>query len=238
MPTRKRSSRPDVDAADAAEPDNLTPPRTRARSPRGGPLTDEERAQAQETFLLVYARTANVSQSAKRARISRETFYQWRDHDEAFRARLTHADEDAQDVLRGETFRRAVVGVNEPLTNGAGLIYETEEVVGEDGAPVLDSRGRPKMRRVKIATVKKYSDGLLQAMLKARVPEYREKKQVELSGPDGGPMQTRHTIDYAAIQTLLVAALAQFPEAQHAVAAALLRLDQPDEHHHDNAQPA
>lgn len=230
MPTRKQPKLPKDAAAAAdvsaeADLDTLTPP-VRARVRRNGqPLTDEERAQAQETFLAAYAHTANVSQSAKRARISRETFYQWRDHDETFRARLGHADEDAQDVLRGETFRRAVVGVNEPLTNGQGLIYEFEPVLGPDGEQALDNRGKPQYRRTKIATVKKYSDTLLSAMLKARVPEYRDqKKQLELSGPNGGPIQTQSahelTINLEGMSVEQVRALRALIRAQD---------DEPDE---------
>lgn len=195
MPTRKRPK--DADAA-SANSDTPTPPHAPARQPqRTGrstgrstrPLTAEEHAAAQAAFLQVYARTGNVSQSARRARIHRDTFYEWRDHDTAFRVRLTYADEDAQDVLRKETFRRAVVGVHEPLTNGQGLIYELEPVLGPDGEQTLDDRGRPKYRRGKIATVKKYSDGLLQTMLKARVPEYQDKRRLEITGKDGGPLQ-------------------------------------------------
>lgn len=175
--------------------DTVTPPRARMRNGRpalpGAPLTAEERAAAQDVFLATFARYANVSQAAKRARISRKTVYEWLDSDEAFKARYVHADADAQDVLRKETFRRAVVGVPEPLTNAQGLVYEYEPVIGPDGEPELDDRGRPKMKRGKAVTVKKYSDGLLQAMLKARVPEYRDKKQVEVSGPNGGPIETK-----------------------------------------------
>src|SRR5487761_2670258 len=159
MPTRrKQQSQPVAEDMADAKPDNPTSTHTRVLPRRGGPLTDEERATAQETFLAAFARTANISQSAKRARVN-----------------------------------RATVGVNEPLTNGQGLIYEMEVVLGKDGEPALDDRGRPKLRRGKIATVKKYSDGLLQAMLKARVPEYRDKKQVEVSGPNGGPIATHTT---------------------------------------------
>lgn len=196
MPTRKQRQ-PVADAATGADAnsDTPTPSHARVSSPRRTtrPLTDEERAAAQETFLVAFARSANVSQSAKRAHISRDTVYEWLARDEPFRTRYEHADADAQDVLRKEAFRRAVVGVNEPLTNGQGLIYEMEVVLGKDGEPALDDRGRPKLRRGKIATVKKYSDGLLQTMLKARVPEYRDKKQVEVSGPNGGPIATQVT---------------------------------------------
>lgn len=194
MPTRrKQQSQPVAEDMADAKPDNPTSTHTRVLPRRGGPLTDEERATAQETFLAAFARTANISQSAKRARVNRATVYEWLAKDELFKAAYEHADADAQDVLRKEAFRRAVVGVNEPLTNGQGLIYEMEVVLGKDGEPALDDRGRPKLRRGKIATVKKYSDGLLQAMLKARVPEYRDKKQVEVSGPNGGPIATHTT---------------------------------------------
>jgi len=40
-------------------------------------------------------------------------------------------------------------------------------------------------------TVRKYSDTLLMFHAKARMPEYRDKQQVELSGKDGGPIETR-----------------------------------------------
>ncbi len=47
--------------------------------------------------------------------------------------------------------------------------------------------------------VHKYSDTLLIFHAKMLMPEYREKQQVEMSGPDGTPMQVQHTYDFSVL---------------------------------------
>lgn len=62
-------------------------------------------------------------------------------------------------------------------------------------------------------TVRKYSDTLLIFHAKAMMPEYREKSQVDVNTYGG---------DMAAFRDLVLASLAEYPEAKVAVAEALM----------------
>lgn len=134
---------------DAQDVDSLTP--TRARKRRSGQqLGKRAREQAQAAFLQHFARYANVAAACRKVGISRAIVYQWQEHDEAFAIAYKQAELDAADVLRREAFRRAVVGWEEPVVSAGKMV----------------------------CTVRKKSDAVLLAMLKARVPEYRDKVDI------------------------------------------------------------
>jgi hypothetical protein len=155
---------------DRSTPDSMT---TYARVRRPGQhLTAEERKVAQETFLKSFALTANVRAACMKAGVSRETIYKWQEHYTEFGLRFRQASEDANDLIRAELFRRAVQGVDEPVVSSGKLVYTEDE------------RGQKKM-----LTRKVYSDQLLSLLAKARMPEFRERQRVEMSGPDGEPIQ-------------------------------------------------
>ncbi len=58
----------------------------------------------------------------------------------------------------------------------------------------IDRRGR---RGYKEGKITKYSDTLLIFLAKARMPEFREKQQFEMSGPGGSPMQVQRVYDFS-----------------------------------------
>jgi hypothetical protein len=116
-----------------------------------------------EKFLEVLRATCNVSESAIAARIRRRLAYQWRDKDEEFRAAWDDAEQEATDALEREAWRRAVEGVDKPVT-----------FKGE----ITD-------------TYKEYSDRLLEMLLRGHRPhKYKDRVSAEVSGPGGGPIQT------------------------------------------------
>lgn len=156
-------------------PDSLTPPTRMRRS--GQKLTKAERQQVQEKFLKSFAMTANVRAACMAAGISRTTVYEWQEKDETFSLRFKQAELDANDVIRAELFRRAVQGVEKPVVSMGKIVYTTDE----------KDKPKPLMERV-------YSDSLLALLAKARMPEFREKQQIEMSGPDGGPIETQHRV--------------------------------------------
>jgi hypothetical protein len=142
-----------------AQSDKATPKKTRvARAPRarrpGESLSDEEIALAKQVFLADYAKYGNVGHACDKARIHRSTFYRWQEHEETFGIAFGQAKADYDDVLRQEIHRRAHDGVLEPVVSAGKLV----------------------------ARVRKYSDTLLIFQAKSRMPEYREKQQVEISG--------------------------------------------------------
>jgi len=189
-------------------PDSPTPPHAqggkqppRRRRP-GQKLTPQERKDAQARFLLSFARVGVVKTACGEAGIHRDTLYQWLEHDEPFSVRYHQAEKDAGDVLYAEAFRRAVEGTQK-------AVVSMGRVVSVDGAPLVE---------------REYSDMLLINLLRARDPRFRQKSQVELTGADGGPMQTQTTLDLAAVQAALQAAFADDPEGRYAAAAALAQL--------------
>ena len=189
-------------------PDSKTPPHAQGgkQPPRrrrsGQKLTPQERHDAQALFLLSFARVGVVKTACAEAGIARDTLYQWLEHDEPFGVRYHQAEKDAADVLYAEAFRRAVEG--------------TQKVVVSQGR-VVTVNGMPLVER-------EYSDTLLLNLLRARDTRFRQKSQVELTGADGGPMQTQTTLDLDAVQAALQAAFADDPEGRYAAAAALAQL--------------
>lgn len=111
-------------------------------------------------FLRELGKRANVSDAARMAKIGRSTVYQWREAEPEFAASWDEAVEQALGLLEAEAWRRAVDGVEEPIVGRVGK--------DEDGI---------------VTYVRKYSDSLMQTLLKAHRPEkYRERQEVQHSG--------------------------------------------------------
>lgn len=136
-------------------------------------LTERQLRQAKRAFLEHFAKNGNISAACRYAGIeSRQTVYNWQEHDEQFAFEFREAEVNATEVLEAEAWRRAVEGVPHERTT-----YWRGEVSGTD-----------------IET--KYSDTLLITLLKARAPEkYAERTRSEISGPGGQPIQVRTYVD-------------------------------------------
>lgn len=139
-----------------SEDTNTPTPDTRAlRRRQGKRMKAKERTLAQQAFLAHFAETANVRYSCEASGIDRSTFYQWLEMDEVFSLAYHHTVPDANDVLFSEAWRRAVKGTEEPVVSMGTVVFHS---------------GKP-------LTVRKYSDALLMFLMKARMPEYRDKQQ-------------------------------------------------------------
>src|SRR5258708_595352 len=103
----------------------------------------------QQQFLEYLAETGNVLRAAKLVASSTARVYAMRHNDPAFRQAWDEAEELAADRLEAEAWRRAVEGVEEPAVNAGRLVRD------EDGNAVM---------------VRRYSDMLLLALLKAHRP--------------------------------------------------------------------
>ena len=147
-----------------------------------------------EIFFTELAATDHVQKAVAKSGLPSRTVYSWRDNDVDFARRWTEARERYVDNIEAEAYRRAVEGLDEPLSHQGQLSYVYKR--GADGkilkdeetgffVPEVDEHGRPR-----VVTVKKYSDSLLALMLKAkRKREYGDSSKVELSGADGGPVK-------------------------------------------------
>lgn len=124
-------------------------------------------------FLKCYAETGSITKAALAADISRAMHYRRMKTDEAYRLAFEDAHELAIAVLEDEAIRRAVHGVDEPVTYKGMLTYLPE--LDEKGRPVYDEDGGMVMSKKPLA-IRKYSDQLLQFLLRGAKPEkYRER---------------------------------------------------------------
>lgn len=83
-------------------------------------------------MLAALAKTGNVSQAAKAAKIDRRTHQRWRQEDPEYDAATEEAMEEAADLLEAEAQRRAVTGVLEPVYQGGkkvGTIRRTSDTL-------------------------------------------------------------------------------------------------------------
>ena len=130
-------------------------------------MTAQERKTAQDAFINAMANTANVRAACIAAGISHAIVYQWQEHDTEFGIRFREANQQANWLLFGEAWQRAFKG--------------QERFVVSQGKLVMAPDGKPQ-------TYYEKSDRILELMLKARLPEFRDKQQVEMTGKDGGAL--------------------------------------------------
>jgi hypothetical protein len=113
----------------------------------------------QERFLKALADTGSVTAAVAMAGTSRTRVYELRKIDPAFAAVWYESEEVASDKLEEEARRRAVDGVQEPLVSAGKIVRD------DDGLPIA---------------IRRYSDSLLLALLKAHRPErFKDRAVVE-----------------------------------------------------------
>lgn len=135
-----------------------------------------------EPFLKALATLGNYKGAAEAAGIDRKTVYRWRKDDPTFEQECVDALDEATDGLEAEARRRAVEGVDEPLTFQGAIFGQ----------------------------VRRYSDQLLTLLLKANRPEkFREKSSMELTGAGGGPVKVDDAAASAKLAAILAAAQAR-----------------------------
>ena len=116
-------------------------------------------------FLRALADSGIVSLAAGIAGITRARAYQVRKADLVFAAAWEEAEEQAADRLEAEAWRRAVAGIPEPLVSAGKIVRD------DDGEPIA---------------IRRYSDNLMIALLKARRPErFKDRAVVEHDIADG-----------------------------------------------------
>ena len=107
-----------------------------------------------EAFLQIYAATGNVGEACRALGVHRTLPHQWARSDPEFARAWEMMKEEYRDVIRSEVHRRAF-GWDEPLHHQGRLTGET---------------------------VPAYSDRMLLALAKSRLPEMRERVEVEVTG--------------------------------------------------------
>ncbi|UFK26747.1 hypothetical protein [Roseobacter phage RDJL6] len=153
------------------------------------PLSRDERLrQAQHLRALDGMRAKGTNSAAARAAgVSYSTISRWKSEDAEFRKAMHEAHEEHVDAAVEELHERAVVG-DEQL-----VYYKGEPVPKRDpstGEPMIDDNFE-----VIYYTRKVKSDQLLQFYLKSKRPEFRDKTDLTLLGPDGGPVQVDQDVE-------------------------------------------
>lgn len=149
-------------------------------------MTPQEKQEAKEKFLKALSNTANVRAACIQAGVDHSTVYRWQEMDEDFGFRFREANKDANWLLFGEAWQRAMKGEEEYVVSGGKLIY------GPDGKPLMQRRK---------------SDRMLELLLKARLSEFREKQSIDVNANVTGSVQSDLSSD---LRLLTNEQLAQF----------------------------
>jgi hypothetical protein len=130
-------------------------------------------------FLRAFARRGVVLDGLSAARVSRSLIVEWRKQ-EWFDVLYQAAVDEAADRIEAEAYRRAVEGYDEPVVWQGMLSTVVDGETGEE----------------KPLTIRKYSDALMQTMLKgARPDRYRDNHHVQHEGGAGGVLIVPAAID-------------------------------------------
>lgn len=130
-------------------------------------LTKEQTRELQDKFLKSFASNGNVRVACLAAGIDRSTVHHWNERDEQFSMQYNKAKLDVDDGLRAEIFKRAMLGDDEVTTSDETIIDTI------DGTSITKHKKTISRRK---------SDILLMFHAKARMPEYREKQQIDVNG--------------------------------------------------------
>jgi hypothetical protein len=111
-------------------------------------------------FLAAYRETAQVEKAAAAAKIDKGMHYRWLRKSADYRKAFERVQDEAAQHLEDEAVRRATEGVLEPV------FYQGE----------------------KCGAVRRYSDGLMQFLLRGFRP-LKYSSRSEITGPGGGPLE-------------------------------------------------
>lgn len=129
----------------------------------GGQRRAPQRLQ-KAAWLRAFSKTGIIQSACDEVGVDRTTVLRWKNDDEAFAREWGKAYDAAIDGLEREAMRRAFEGWEEPVYQGGAMV----------------------------GTIRKFSDTLLIFLMKgARPGKYRDNARIELTGADGGPVQTQ-----------------------------------------------
>lgn len=154
------------------------------------------------------------AKAARAAGVAYGTVQHRRQADADFAAACEEALAEASDAALEELRRRAIEGVAEPIVHQGQIAFEVErdergepvrdavqdaegKVIGHRTRLKLDDHGRPIP-----VTVRKPSDQLLLALVKATRPEFRVER-TEITGAGGAPVQVDESVRVARVAALL-----------------------------------
>lgn len=170
-------------------------------------------------FLQHLKTSCNMAESCRAVGATYSAMMSLKARDADFAAACDEALEESYDYLEAEARRRAFHGVEEPVVY-QGQLTPLFERNADGSVRVDEDTGHPVQARdhhgnVRYLTVRKYSDGLAQFLLKG----YRRKKfgdKQEITGADGGALavvdDTKKAARLAALMALAAARKAKGQE--------------------------
>lgn len=188
--TRRAPAAKTVMAEPTAEPE-VAPAATSKRRVNRGYGLDKRKA-----FLRAYSVCASIRQAAKTVRIDHHQHYEWL-KEPAYSAAFQQAKVEAAQTIEDDAVEWARIGLFEPNVYQGKFVYPQEEyvvkpaVTGPRGAiREPEVRGWRNVPGAPPYGVYKRSEAVMLRLLSGFMPEkYRANASVELSGPDGGPME-------------------------------------------------
>ncbi len=112
-------------------------------------------------FIAAYRQTGSITKAAAAAKVDRTNHNRWLKHMPGYKEAFARAQDDAAQTLEDEAVRRATEGTLEPV------FYQG----------------------LKVGAVRRYSDGLMQFLLRGFRPQKYSAK-AEITGANGGPIET------------------------------------------------
>jgi|GEM_PF-4231205 len=120
-----------------------------------------ESKRRREQILVILSKKPQLQSACDAVGINRTTLAKWRQQDPEYNEKVIEAQERAFDILEAEAMRRAVEGYDETTVDC---------VKGENG----------ETREIK-KVVRKYSDSLLQTLLKAKRPREYQRTNMNIT---------------------------------------------------------
>lgn len=150
-------------------------------------LNDTIREAKKRALVAALSMTGVISHACSAAGVSHTTYRRWRDDDDDFAEACQEAFAIAADAIELEARRRAMDGHEEPVVHMGHQTF----CLNADGTLKLDGNFDPIP-----FVVHRKSDRLLEIMLKAKKPAFRDKSDLTLLGPDGGPIRSSVTVEF------------------------------------------
>ena len=142
-----------------------------------GKRLSQVQAGQKTAFLDAFRVEGTILHAAIAAEVGRTTVYEWLKSDSEFAAAFRIAVDDYTDKIEREAFRRAVEGYDEPMFG------QVQQLV-DDG----NGRKRAITSTAVVGVLRKYSDKLLEALLRGNRREKYNTRQHEITGKDGAPL--------------------------------------------------
>lgn len=139
-------------------------------------MTRTDKLANQAKFLAAYEVTGRLGEACRIAGISVTRHTDWMDTDPTYPERFMQSRERMIAMMEDEAKRRAIEGVRKyKFHQGRPIMHPiTHEPYYED----------------------EHSDTLLMFLLRKHDPSYRDNSVVELSGKDGGPIDSRWLVQF------------------------------------------